>query len=94
MTKEILSYIYDYTLDELKERLKPSFRAKQVYNWLYKKYANSYDDMKNLPKELIEDLKANYLAYRRNVIGDTTNIFDNDHSENVSFNLSSSMIKF
>jgi 23S rRNA (adenine2503-C2)-methyltransferase len=60
MTKEILSSIYDYTLDELKEKLKPSFRAKQVYNWLYKKYANSYDDMKNLPKELIEDLKANY----------------------------------
>ena len=30
MTKEILSSIYDYTLDELKERLKPSFRAKQV----------------------------------------------------------------
>ncbi len=60
MTKEILSSIYDYTLDELKERLKPSFRAKQVYNWLYKKYANSYDDMKNLPKELIEDLKTNY----------------------------------
>ncbi|UYF43306.1 23S rRNA (adenine(2503)-C(2))-methyltransferase RlmN [Aliarcobacter cryaerophilus] len=60
MTKVILSSIYDYTLDELKERLKPSFRAKQVYNWLYKKYANSYDDMKNLPKELIEDLKTNY----------------------------------
>ena len=60
MTKEILSSIYDYTLDELKVRLKPSFRAKQVYNWLYKKYANSYDDMKNLPKELIEDLKTNY----------------------------------
>ena len=60
MTKEILSSIYDYTLDELKEKLKPSFRAKQVYNWLYKKYANSYDDMKNLPKELIEDLKTNY----------------------------------
>src|SRR5574344_151420 len=60
MTKEILSSIYDYTLDELKEKLKPSFRAKQVYNWLYKKYANSYEDMKNLPKELIEDLKTNY----------------------------------
>ena len=30
------SSIYDYNLHELKERLKPSFRAKQVYNWLYK----------------------------------------------------------
>lgn len=32
--------IYDYTLEELKERLKPSFRAKQVYNWLYKNMQN------------------------------------------------------
>ena len=52
--------IYDYTLEELKSQLKPAFRAKQVYNWLYKKYATSYDDMKNLPKDLIENLKANY----------------------------------
>ncbi len=52
--------IYDYTLDELKAELKPSFRAKQVYDWLYKKYATSYDDMKNLPKDLKENLKQNY----------------------------------
>ena len=60
MAKEGLPSIYDFTLDELKEKLKPSFREKQVYNWLYKKYANSYDDMKNIPKELKEDLEANY----------------------------------
>ena len=60
MAKEELSSIYDFTLDELKEKLKPSFRAKQVYNWLYKKYASSYDEMKNIPNELKEDLKANY----------------------------------
>ena len=56
MAKFDESSIYDYNLDELKERLKPSFRAKQVYNWLYKKYAQDYEEMKNLPKELIEDL--------------------------------------
>lgn len=52
--------IYDYTLDELKEKLKPSFRAKQVYNWLYKKYVSSYDEMKNIPNDLKTDLKENY----------------------------------
>ncbi len=52
--------IYDYTLDELKEKLKPSFRAKQVYDWIYKKYASSYDEMKNIPKDLLNDLKENY----------------------------------
>jgi len=55
-----LNSIYDYSLDELKGLLKPSFRAKQVYNWLYKKYVSNYDEMKNLPKELIDDLKSNY----------------------------------
>lgn len=52
--------IYDFTLDELKEELKPSFRAKQVYNWIYKKYASSYDEMKNIPNDLKEQLKENY----------------------------------
>ncbi len=52
--------IYDFTLDELKSQLKPSFRAKQVYNWIYKKYATSYDDMKNIPNDLKENLKENY----------------------------------
>ena len=52
--------IYDYTLDELKQKLKPAFRAKQVYNWVYKKYVNSYDDMKNIPNDLKENLKENF----------------------------------
>ncbi|RXJ98028.1 23S rRNA (adenine(2503)-C(2))-methyltransferase RlmN [Arcobacter sp. CECT 8986] len=52
--------IYDFTLDELKEQLKPSFRAKQVYNWLYKKYASTFEEMKNIPKDLKENLKENY----------------------------------
>lgn len=52
--------IYDYTLEELKNQLKPSFRAKQVYNWIYKKYVNSYDDMKNIPNDLKENLKEKF----------------------------------
>ena len=55
-----MNSIYDYTLDELKSQLKPSFRAKQVYNWIYKKYVSSYDDMKNIPNDLKENLKENY----------------------------------
>lgn len=55
-----MNSIYDYTLDELKTLLKPSFRAKQVYNWLYKKYVSSYDEMKNIPKDLKENLIQNY----------------------------------
>ena len=54
--------IYNYTLDELKEVLKPSFRAKQVYNWLYKKYVTQFDEMKNLPNDLKTNLKENFKA--------------------------------
>jgi len=43
-------------LKELQEKIKPSFRAKQIYNWMYKKYATSFDDMKNIPKDLKETL--------------------------------------
>ena len=52
--------IYDFTLKQLQEQLKPSFRAKQIYNWIYKKYATSYDDMKNIPNELKDNLNENY----------------------------------
>ncbi len=56
-----MNSIYDYTLEELKSLLKPSFRANQVYNWLYKKYASSYDEMKNIPNALKQSLKEKYL---------------------------------
>ena len=52
--------IYDFTLKELQEQLKPSFRAKQVYDWVYKKYSISYDEMKNIPNDLKENLTQNY----------------------------------
>ena len=57
---EKLISIYDYSLDDLKQKLKPAFRAKQVYNWLYKNYASSYDEMKNIPKELKQQLKDEF----------------------------------
>lgn len=38
----------------------PKFRAKQVYEWLWKKFAGSIDDMTNLPKQLREKLAAEY----------------------------------
>lgn len=52
--------IFDLSKEELSEVIKPSFRAKQIYQWLYQKYVNSFDEMKNLPKELKEQLKENY----------------------------------
>jgi len=57
---KIIKTIYDYSLKELQEKIKPSFRAKQIYNWIYKNYATTYDEMKNIPNNLKEELKENY----------------------------------
>lgn len=35
----------------------PGFRAKQIFNWIYKNYARSFDQMLNLPEKLKEDLE-------------------------------------
>ena len=54
--------LLDYTQKELTQLVKPSFRVKQIYNWLYHQYAESYDDMKNIPKALKEELAEKYLV--------------------------------
>ncbi len=52
--------IQDYTREELSQLIKPSFRAKQVYSWLYHKYVTSFDEMKNLPQALKDELSEKY----------------------------------
>lgn len=53
-----------FTLDELKIEFiamdEKSFRAKQVYEWLWQKSAHSFDEMTNLSKELRAKLKQFY----------------------------------
>jgi 23S rRNA (adenine2503-C2)-methyltransferase len=60
--------IYDFTKDELSELIKPPFRAKQIYNWLYTKYVSGFDDMKNLPKDMKQNLKDNHSINNINII--------------------------
>lgn len=38
-----------------------SFRADQLYEWLWQKSARSFDDMTNLPMEMREQLKSRYV---------------------------------
>ncbi len=52
--------ILDFTKDELSSLIKPSFRAKQIYSWIYQKYVNNFNEMKNLPKQLIAELEERY----------------------------------
>ena len=52
------------TLDEIKEMLleagHPAFRARQLYEWLYRKGALSFDDMSSLSKDLRRWLNEHY----------------------------------
>jgi 23S rRNA (adenine2503-C2)-methyltransferase len=63
-----MNSIYDLRLDELENQIQPSFRAKQIYNWIYKKYINSYDDMTNIPSSLKDKLKEIYKIDILNVV--------------------------
>jgi 23S rRNA (adenine2503-C2)-methyltransferase len=41
--------------------IEPKFRKKQIFDWIYKKYVDNFDNMKNLPKDLREQLKKDYI---------------------------------
>lgn len=53
--------LYDLPYDELttfvKQLGQPKYRAKQIWEWLYINFAQSFDEMTNLPKSLRETLK-------------------------------------
>jgi 23S rRNA (adenine2503-C2)-methyltransferase len=57
--------IRELTLTELKEKLEQigekAFRAKQIYEWLWKKNAASFEEMTNLSKDLRTLLEANFI---------------------------------
>ena len=57
--------IYDLPLSKMEEMLKAHgqkpYRAKQLYNWLYRKRAASFEEMSDLPASLIEALSQEYL---------------------------------
>jgi 23S rRNA (adenine2503-C2)-methyltransferase len=54
--------LLDFTLRELQEQVKPSFRAKQIYGWLYHNYAQNFDEMKNIPKALKDELEEKFIV--------------------------------
>jgi len=53
--------IVNFTKEELAQIVNPSFRAKQLFNWIYQKKVDSFEEMKNLPKSLREELSEKYI---------------------------------
>ncbi|MCX2683513.1 23S rRNA (adenine(2503)-C(2))-methyltransferase RlmN [Campylobacter sp. MIT 21-1685] len=55
-----LDNILDFTFEELSEKIQPMFRVKQIYQWIYQKYADTFDEMSNVPKDLRQELGRKY----------------------------------
>lgn len=57
-------FIYDYTMEELQEwavsQGEPAFRGGQIFDWLYVKRVDSFEQMSNLSKALRQKLDDNF----------------------------------
>jgi 23S rRNA (adenine2503-C2)-methyltransferase len=52
--------ILDLTKSELSDAIKPAFRAKQIYGWLYHQHVDRFDEMINLPKAMRAELEERF----------------------------------
>lgn len=64
--------IKDYNLEELKKELQSmdekTFRAEQIFKWLYQDKVRSFDEMTNLSLDLRNKLKQNYTICNYNIL--------------------------
>jgi 23S rRNA (adenine2503-C2)-methyltransferase len=64
--------IREFDLKELETALKelgqPSFRAKQIWQWLWQKGVRNFEDMTNLSKDLRQVLKDNFTFHSTEII--------------------------
>ena len=60
MKKDIRAYTYEQLAAEMEQIGEKKFRAKQIYEWLHVKLADSFEEMTNLSKALREKLEAEY----------------------------------
>ena len=84
-------------LDELKgffkENNMPTFRAKQVYEWLWKKSVSSFEEMRNVSKETIQLLDEHFVILHAKItesqksadrtIKSAFGLYDNNNVEGV-----------
>ena len=65
--KDIKSMTLEEVTVEMTALGEKSFRAKQLYDWLHVKLAESFDDMSTLSKDLRQKLKDNYCRQQESV---------------------------
>jgi 23S rRNA (adenine2503-C2)-methyltransferase len=55
--------IFSQSLEQLSKKFNPSFRAKQIFEWLYQKKITSFDQMTNLSLDLRNTLKEEFCFF-------------------------------
>ena len=64
--------IYGLTLEEMEDFFismgSKKFHANQLFSWLYEKRIESFDEITNIKKDLIEEIKNNYSIDRLNIV--------------------------
>lgn len=68
MNQSIKSYDIEGLANIVADAGQPSFRSRQICEWLYGRGARSYAEMTNLPKVLREFLTENYPLYPAHII--------------------------
>ena len=64
MKKDIRAYTYEQLAAEMEQIGEKKFRAKQIYEWLHVKLADSFEEMTNLSKALRENWRRNMRSFR------------------------------
>ncbi len=59
--ENIREFDYDQLVDLMVEWGEPSYRADQMYEWLWKRYARDFKSMSNLPKDLRSRLEDSFV---------------------------------
>ena len=80
--------IKNFTLEEFKKELEnisePSYRAEQIFSWIYKKGVSDFNAMNNLPKPFRDKLSQSYLAGEIKLLKHLKSV---DHTEKFLFEL-------
>lgn len=77
MKKDIMSLNLQELTDEIVNAGQPKFRAKQIYQWLHKKFATNFDEMSDLSKELRQYLNDNFVIFHCTIEKKLISMYDN-----------------
>ena len=78
MTKiDIKSLEYEKLIIEVESMGEKSFRGKQIFSWLHNKKINSFEEMTNLSKMFIDDLKSKFTVTKIVCVKKFTSTLDN-----------------